>query len=108
MQRGDIILCVLHGDYGKPRPVVVVQTNIVNDTHDSVTLCPLTTHLIDAALFRVSVVPTKENGLKEASQVMVDKISSQKRSKLRERIGSLTADQLQKVNDALRFWQDLR
>jgi len=107
MRRGDIILCALQGDYGKPRPAVVVQTDIVNETHDSVTLCPLTTHLIDVSLFRVSILPTKANGLKVASQIMIDKITSQKRFKLREKIGELTTDQLQKVNEALRFWQAL-
>lgn len=107
IKRGDIILCALQGDYGKPRPAVVVQTDIVNETHDSITLCPLTTHLIDTPLFRISLLPTKQNGLKVASQVMIDKITSQKRDKIREKIGSLTPDQLKKINDALRFWQDV-
>ncbi|OGT45496.1 MAG: hypothetical protein A3E82_03560 [Gammaproteobacteria bacterium RIFCSPHIGHO2_12_FULL_38_11] len=107
MRRGDIILCALQGDYGKPRPAVVVQTDIVNETHESITLCPLTTHLIDASLFRISILPGKQSGLKQTSQVMVDKITSQKRVKLREKIGELTIDQLKKINAALRFWQDL-
>lgn len=107
IKRGDIILCALQGDYGKPRPAVVVQADIVNETHDSITLCPLTTHLIDTPLFRISLLPTKQNGLKVASQVMIDKITSQKRDKIREKIGSLTPDQLKKINDALRFWQDV-
>ena len=107
MRRGDIVLCALQGDYGKPRPAVIIQTDIVNETHDSITLCPLTTHLIDAPLFRVPITPTRQNGLKAASQVMIDKITTQKRIKLREKIGELTVDQLKKVNDALRFWQNL-
>ena len=41
MERGDIIICVLNGDYGKPRPAVVIQSDLFNPTHASITVCPI-------------------------------------------------------------------
>lgn len=106
-QRGDIVTCVLSGDYGKPRPAVVVQSNLFNQTHSSTTVCPLTSHLIEASLFRISVIPSQQNGLNKPSQIMVDKISSIKTEKLGEKIGVLNVHQIQKLNEALKFWLDL-
>ena len=70
MQRGDIIVCALNGDHDKPRPAVLVQSNLFNDTHASVTLCPITTHLVEAPLFRLLLAPTQHNGLKQISHAM--------------------------------------
>lgn len=107
VERGDIVLCVLSGDFGKPRPAVVVQSNLFNSTHTSVTLCPLTTHLLDAPLFRLSLVPSAANGLKHPSQIMIDKISSLKTNKIREKVGRLSLTQLNTLNQALTLWLDL-
>jgi mRNA interferase MazF len=63
-QKGDIVSCVLSGDFGKPRPAVVVQANLFNETHASITICPLTSHLVEAPLFRIAVSPSEQNGLK--------------------------------------------
>ena len=46
MNRGDIVICVLKGDYGKPRPAVVIQSDLFNLTHTSITICPITSYLI--------------------------------------------------------------
>ncbi len=107
MQRGDIVVCVSSDDYGKPRPAVIVQTDLFNKTHATLTICPFTTHLIEASLFRLLISPTKQNGLKEASQIMVDKITSIKRDKIHQKTGTLTADQIQKLDDAILLWLDL-
>lgn len=84
-QRGDVVICVLSGDYGKPRPAVVVQSDLFNPTHASITVCPITTYVMDAPLFRLSVEPSSENGLKASSQIMVDKISTLKIKKIRQK-----------------------
>jgi mRNA interferase MazF len=76
LERGSVIVCVSNGDYGKPRPAVVVQSNLFNATHASITVCPITTHIIEAPLFRLLISPSQENGLKQISQVMIDKITS--------------------------------
>ena len=55
IRKGYIVACVISGDYGKPRPAVVVQSNLYKN-HSSITVCPLTTDLIDASTFRLSLV----------------------------------------------------
>ena len=71
MKRGELVTAVSSGDYGKPRPAVIVQADIHAD-HPSVTVLPLTTTLHDAPLFRITVEPGKETGLRRRSQVMID------------------------------------
>lgn len=108
MQRGDLFICVFSGDYGKQRPAVIVQSDAFNKAHPSITVCPLTTHLIEAPLVRLLLSPNKYNGLKVASQIMVDKIGSLKRDKIRKKIGTLTANQMNKVDDAILLWLSLK
>lgn len=63
MKRGDIVLAVARGDYGKPRPAVVVQSDLFNSTHASLIVCLLTSELVDAPLFRLTIPPSPTNGL---------------------------------------------
>jgi mRNA interferase MazF len=106
-QRGNVVICVLSGDYGKPRPAVVVQSDLFNPTHASITVCPITTHILDAPLFRLSIEPSAENGLRSSSQIMVDKVSTLKVEKVRQKIGKLTQEQTEVLNKALKIWLDL-
>ncbi len=104
MKRGDIYLAVVPGDYGKTRPVVVVQNDIANATHSSCVVCPLTSHLMEAPLYRLTVAPAPMNGLEVSSQIMVDKIGVIKRERLRERIGHLDDATLVQLGRAIVFW----
>lgn len=104
MKRGDIVIAVSPGDYGKPRPAAVVQSDLFNATHASITLCPITSHLVDAPLFRLDLAPTQDNGLKVPSQIMVDKIITVRRDRLRQPIGWLTPAELEAVNRSLHLW----
>lgn len=106
-KRGDIVSCVLSGDYGKPRPAVIVQSDLFNEAHSSVTICPLTTHLVEAPLFRIALIPSKQNGLRQPSQIMVDKVSSIKTDKIHQKIGNLGSVQTQKLNEALKTWLEI-
>ena len=103
-QRGDVVICVLSGDYGKPRPAVVVQSDLFNPTHASITICPITTYVMDALLFRLPVEPSSENGLRSSSQIMVDKISTLKVEKIHQNIGRLSTEQIVELNEALKLW----
>ena len=85
---------------GKPRPAVVLQDDAFDATA-SVTVCPLTTHVIDAPLLRLSVEPSDENGLRAASQLMVDRITTVPRTKLRRHIGDLSDEDLVRLNRAV-------
>lgn len=91
---------VLSREYGKPRPALVVQSDLF-DEHPSVTLLPLTTDLRPTPLFRIDIEPRRENGLREPSQIMVDKVQTVSRGKIGRRIGGLTDDEMLAVDRAL-------
>jgi mRNA interferase MazF len=101
VKRGDIVLAVARGDYGKPRPAVIVQSDLFNTTHASLLVCLLTTEIIDAPLFRLDVAPTLNNGLRETSQIMVDKLLALPRERVRDRIGTVDDETMLGLNRAL-------
>ena len=107
MNRGDIITSAASGDYGKPRPALVVQSDLFNATHSSIVICPITSHLVETPLFRIAMKPSRENGLKKDSQVMVDKISAVKRERIGRRIGTASATQMAELDQALSRWLGL-
>ena len=98
-QRGDLVRVSLPGDYGKPRPALVVQSDLLAEL-DSVVLCPLTSALRNAA-FRVTVEPNPSNGLRALSQVMVDKLSTLPRAKVSEPFGRLDEERMRAVDRTL-------
>jgi mRNA interferase MazF len=75
VKRGDLITVALPGNYGKPRPALVMQSGFFLP-HPSLTVLPLTSHLLEAPLLRVTVEPDQLNGLRAISQVMIDKAST--------------------------------
>jgi mRNA interferase MazF len=98
-QRGDLVTVSLEGDYGKPRPALVIQSDLLTDL-ESVVLCPVTSDLRNAA-FRVTVEPNPANGLRTLSQVMVDKLATLPRTKISEPIGRLDEARMKTVDRAL-------
>lgn len=107
MKRGDIVICAASGDYGKPRPALVVQSDLFNGTHASVAVCLITSHLEDAPLFRIPIPTGKTTGLKRESQVMVDKVIAVPSNKITGRSGALSAGLLKEIDHALRLWLEL-
>lgn len=105
MTRGDVVVVATRGAYtSKPRPAVVVQADAFNATHASLTICPVTSDVVDAPLFRVSLPATRRTGLDVPSQVMVDKVVSVPRQSVGRVIGRLDAAELRTVSRALRDW----
>lgn len=100
MRRGDIVAVVLPGAYGKPRPALIIQSDLF-DEHPSVTVLPITSHLRDTPLFRLALEATPENGLEKSSQIMVDKVQTLPRSKVGRVIGHLDDHRIVEVNRAL-------
>ena len=101
MRRGDIWTVAGGGGYaGKPRPVVIIQDDRFEAT-DSVTVCSLTTDPTVAPFIRLSVEPDDRNGLERASHLMVDKIVTFPRSRLRDRIGRLAGSDMIRLERAL-------
>jgi mRNA interferase MazF len=104
MRRGAIITVIAPGDYGKPRPAVVIQADTLTEAGaGSIVLCLLSTHLVDAPAFRITVEPTATNGLEETSQIMVDKIVTVPRARLGRQIGQLDDETLLRLNRTLAF-----
>jgi mRNA interferase MazF len=100
MRRGDLVTIALQGAYGKPRPALVIQSDLF-DAHPSIAVLPVTSELRDAPLFRIRVEPTSANGLRAPSDVMVDKPQSVPRDKIGEPIGRLADDTMLRVNRAI-------
>ena len=101
MKRGEVWTVSGGPDYtGKPRPAVILQADAFDATA-SVTLCPFTTHLIDAPLIRLTVEPSDSNGLRASSQLMVDKITTVSKGKIRSRMGRLSDEDVIRLNRAI-------
>jgi len=100
MRRGDLVTVALQGDLGKPRPALVIQSDLF-DVHPSVVILPVTSELRDAPLFRILVDPTELNGLNKPSQVMVDKPQSITHEKVGAVFGRLDDETMLAVNRAL-------
>ena len=105
MTRGDVVVVATRGAYtSKPRPAVVVQSDDFNETHSSITICPITSDVVDAPLFRVSLPAGQRTGLDAASQAMVDKIVSVPREAIDKIIGRCGSVEMDSIGDALRRW----
>jgi len=101
MKRGEIwTLAGGKGYAGKPRPAVILQDDRFDKT-DSITVCAFTTDATDAPLFRLLVEPTEGNGLRPASRLMADKITTVQKSKIGSRIGRLADEDVVRLNRAV-------
>ena len=101
MKRGDIVAVAAKGHYSeKPQPALILQSDLFSAL-GSVTICLLTTEIVDAPLFRLSVEPLPGNGLKQPSQIMIDKIVTVPRYAIGAHIGSLDHDVMVRVDRSL-------
>jgi mRNA interferase MazF len=105
VKRGDVVVVAPRGPYtSKPRPALVVQSDAFNETHASVTICPITSDCVDAPLFRMSLPASRRTGLEMPSQVMVDKIVSVPRDAVGRTIGQAEGSELDTIARALQAW----
>ncbi|MDL2403778.1 type II toxin-antitoxin system PemK/MazF family toxin [Rhizobium mayense] len=100
MRRGDIVTVAISGDFGKPRPALIIQADQFDAT-GTVTVLLISSTLVDAPLIRPTIQPTAQSGLRQASQVMVDKAMSVKRDRIGTTIGRLEDDALLAVTRSL-------
>ena len=101
MKRGEVWTVSGGANYtGKPRPAVIVQEDRFDQT-SSITLCAFTTDPTDAPLLRMLIEPTDRNGLKSASRLMIDKITTVPKARLGQRIGKLNDEDTVRLNRAL-------
>ena len=100
MIRGDFVTIAMQGDFGKPKPALVIQADQFSE-HTTVTILPVTSMIAAAPLLRITVQPSIENGLQKTSQVMLDKAMTVKRDKIGQTFGHIEVDTLVEVERCL-------
>jgi mRNA interferase MazF len=100
MRRGDLVTIAAPGDYGTPRPALVVQPDLFDEL-PSVTLCLVTSALRDAPILRITVDPSPTNGLQRVSQVQVDRLMTIAHARIGGVIGRLDDATMLKVMRSL-------
>ena len=95
------------GDYGKPRPALIIQNNVFNAIHSSIVICPITSHVEKEIIFRPTLLPDVQNGLEKISQVMIDKLTTIKREKIGKILGNISFHKQEEVMRALKLWLDI-
>ena len=98
--RGDFVTIAMPGDFGKPRPALVIQADQFGE-HATVTVLPSTSTLVAASLFRITVAPNAANGLQKPSQVMVDQAMTVKRDKVGQAFGRIDGDTMVEIERCL-------
>jgi mRNA interferase MazF len=101
VKRGDLVLVVLSGELGKPRPAVVVQADELGAYTTTVLICPLTSDITENLPVRPIIAPSVETGLRVRSQIMTDKIVAAPRNRVRRVLGTIDAVGTRAVNSAL-------
>ena len=106
MRRGDLVVVALPGDFGKPRPALVIQSNAFAMT-GTVTVLLVSGTLVDAPLIRPTVEPTPRNGLRKPSQVQIDKAMTVRRERIGATIGRLEDETMLAVTRSLALFLGL-
>jgi mRNA interferase MazF len=107
MKRGNIVTVAMQGDFGKPRPALVLQSDLFSDIHGTVTVALISSEIVQAPIFRLDIEPNEANGLTRPSQVQIDKIMSIRSKKIGSVIGDLNDVMMVRVNRALALWLGL-
>ncbi len=100
MKRGDVVTVIMPGSYGKPRPAIIYQADVFNKM-SSVTILPLTSHIVDLPIIRPNIEPGPDNGLAKRSQVMIDKINTVPKAKIDQVIGKISQKNITELNRSL-------
>ena len=101
MRRGDLVTLALQGEHGKPRPALVIQSDLFSQSTSTITVALLTSTPLDAPLLRVPIEPSQANGLQRRSYVMIDQIFSARTRRLGDVFGHLDDADVVAVNRAL-------
>ena len=100
MRRGEFVTVTLSGDFGKPRPALIIQSDQFG-SGDTVTVLLVSSTLVEAPFIRLDVAPDEMNGLRKPSQVMVDKAMTVRRERLGSPFGRLDPETMLSVNRSL-------
>jgi mRNA interferase MazF len=100
MKRGDFVTVAMQGNFGKPRPALILQSDRF-DEHATVTILPVTSTIVDAPLFRITIEPNETNGLNKTSQVMVDKTMTVVKEKVGKPFGKIEKNTMLEIERCL-------
>lgn len=100
MKRGDLVTLAMLGDFGEPRPALVIQADAF-DALATMTMLPVTGTLVDAPLLRIAIEPDARNGLSKPSRVMADKVVTVRRDKVGPAFGAASDEIMLAVGRAL-------
>lgn len=106
MKRSDLVTVALAGDFGKPRPALIIQADPFELTA-TVTVLLISSNLVDAPLIRLTVKPDAANGLRLASQIMIDKAMTVRRDRIGQVFGRLDPETMIAVNRSLALFLGL-
>ena len=101
MNRGDLVTVALQGEHGKPRPALVIQSDLFANLASTVTIALLTSAALDIPIFRVPIEPSERNGLRTRSFVMIDQTFSASTRRFGNVFGHLDDTDMLSVNRAL-------
>lgn len=108
MRRGEIYVAAGKGDFsGKPRPSLIVQSDLFNDHHPSISVCPITSEMSGDFLQRVPISADQQTGLLADSEIQIDKMQVIKVARFGRFVGTAPDEVMTLVEDALRRWLDL-
>jgi len=100
LKRGNFVTIVMQGDFGKPRPALIIQSEKF-DQHATVTVLLVSSTLVEAPLLRITIEPDDSNGLEKTSQIMIDKCMTIKKDKIGHVLGSASHEAMIEVERCL-------
>ena len=100
MRRGDLVVVAMQGDHGKPRPALVIQSDLFDEL-PTVTVLPLVSSQLVPAITRVDIAASGANGLHAASQIVVHRPQTISRAKVSRVIGRADDETMLTVTRAL-------
>ena len=100
LKRGDLVIVAMQGDYGKPRPAMILQSDLFSETA-SVVILPITSDRVEAPLLRLEVQAGAETGSRVASDLMIDKVLTVRRDRIGQKIGAVPEDIVQSASRSL-------
>ena len=101
VKRGDVVVVVMQGDLGKPRPAVVIQSDRLGKLTSTVLVCPMSSDIREPDVVRPIVKPDESNGLRAPSQIMTDKLAALRHDRIRRILGTLDEPAQERLDRAL-------
>jgi mRNA interferase MazF len=102
LARGTVVIVSVPGEFGKPRPAVVVQNSRLTPVMESVVIALVTTSAKGGRHVRIRVEPTEPNGLRATSRIMVDKLFAIHKHRIKQVVGMVDQGTMLQVDEALR------